>query len=306
MAMEKQKSFSYKNTKFFIFSLTISLSLIFLTFFSIWVFKSDPFSVNQETQKLQFQSTSRKFISKPYKVNTQIFSQTQFSKPFNSSKDSIFLSNGENLNQTHFSKPLNSSKDSIFLTNGQNLNQTQFSKPFNSSKDSNFLLNGENLSQTHLSKPLNSSKDSIFLLNLDKFERKSRNLDVENSQNLIQTHLSKPLNSSKDSIFLLNLDGFERKTSNLDVVNSTIRNVNKIKEKIEKVCDITNGKWVFDESYNPMYNSFTCPFIDEGFDCEGNGRLDKDFMKWKWKPHDCHISRYLFLFLFFNNFFSLF
>ncbi|GKE14570.1 trichome birefringence-like protein 6, partial [Tanacetum coccineum] len=37
--------------------------------------------------------------------------------------------------------------------------------------------------------------------------------------------------------------------------------------------------------------SGTCSFIDEGFNCEGNGRLDKDYINWRWKPHDCDIPR---------------
>nr|KAJ0226801.1 hypothetical protein LSAT_V11C100048330 [Lactuca sativa] len=61
-------------------------------------------------------------------------------------------------------------------------------------------------------------------------------------------------------------------------------------EKGETVCDVTKGKWVYDESY-PLYSTFTCPFIDEGFNYEANGILDKDYMKWRWKPHDCYIPR---------------
>ncbi|KAI3685648.1 hypothetical protein L6452_34903 [Arctium lappa] len=30
---------------------------------------------------------------------------------------------------------------------------------------------------------------------------------------------------------------------------------------------------------------------DEAFNCEANGRLDKDYMKWRWKPEDCDIPR---------------
>ncbi|GJU14406.1 ribonuclease H-like domain-containing protein [Tanacetum coccineum] len=37
-----------------------------------------------------------------------------------------------------------------------------------------------------------------------------------------------------------------------------------------------------------LYNMYR----DEGFNCEGNGRLDKDYMNWMWKPHDCDIPRF--------------
>lgn len=71
--------------------------------------------------------------------------------------------------------------------------------------------------------------------------------------------------------------------------HSSIRSSVEDKSKVD--CDITRGRWVFDESY-PLYTNATCPFIDEGFNCEGNGRLNKDYMKWRWQPQDCDIPRF--------------
>ncbi|GAY41084.1 hypothetical protein CUMW_056760 [Citrus unshiu] len=65
----------------------------------------------------------------------------------------------------------------------------------------------------------------------------------------------------------------------------------RIEEKKTRDCDITNGRWAYDESY-PLYTNTTCPFIDEGFNCMSNGRLDKHYIKWKWQPHDCDIPRF--------------
>ncbi|CAI9105479.1 OLC1v1004409C1 [Oldenlandia corymbosa var. corymbosa] len=56
-------------------------------------------------------------------------------------------------------------------------------------------------------------------------------------------------------------------------------------------CDLTKGKWVFDERY-PLYTNKTCPYIDEGFNCVGNGRLDKDYMRWRWQPQDCNFPSF--------------
>lgn len=68
-----------------------------------------------------------------------------------------------------------------------------------------------------------------------------------------------------------------------------------MKKKSEKesasACDVSSGRWVFDESY-PLYTSRSCPFIDEGFSCEANGRMDGDYMKWRWQPHQCSIPRF--------------
>lgn len=62
--------------------------------------------------------------------------------------------------------------------------------------------------------------------------------------------------------------------------------------KIEKrTCDVSKGKWVFDETY-PLYSNASCPYIDEGFNCQTNGRLDSDYMKWRWQPDHCDIPRF--------------
>jgi hypothetical protein len=55
-------------------------------------------------------------------------------------------------------------------------------------------------------------------------------------------------------------------------------------------CDVYDGSWVFDENY-PLYTSNACPFIDEGFNCEANGRMDKSYMKWRWQPKHCNLPR---------------
>lgn len=61
--------------------------------------------------------------------------------------------------------------------------------------------------------------------------------------------------------------------------------------KDKTTCDVSDGRWVFDESY-PLYATNSCPFVDEGFSCEQNGRLDKDYMQWRWQPYGCSIPRY--------------
>ncbi|KAK4272602.1 hypothetical protein QN277_021134 [Acacia crassicarpa] len=72
--------------------------------------------------------------------------------------------------------------------------------------------------------------------------------------------------------------------------NSTLTGLNK--ELIESLmkCDLFDGKWVRDDSY-PLYKPGSCSLIDEQFNCIQNGRPDKDYQKYKWKPKGCSLPR---------------
>lgn len=56
-------------------------------------------------------------------------------------------------------------------------------------------------------------------------------------------------------------------------------------------CDLYNGSWVRDVDYHPIYEPGSCPFVDEAFDCQNNGRRDSSYLKWRWKPNDCDLPR---------------
>ncbi|XP_038691226.1 protein trichome birefringence-like 42 [Tripterygium wilfordii] len=56
-------------------------------------------------------------------------------------------------------------------------------------------------------------------------------------------------------------------------------------------CDYINGEWVYDASL-PLYNSSSCPFITTAFDCQKNGRPDKDYLKYQWKPSNCVLPKF--------------
>lgn len=56
-------------------------------------------------------------------------------------------------------------------------------------------------------------------------------------------------------------------------------------------CNVFEGKWIPDESY-PLYNASQCPFAEPGFNCLANGRRDRGYQKWRWKPKNCDIPKF--------------
>ncbi|CAI0627978.1 unnamed protein product [Linum tenue] len=58
-----------------------------------------------------------------------------------------------------------------------------------------------------------------------------------------------------------------------------------------KDCDLYMGSWVRDDDY-PIYKPGSCEYVDEAFDCQGNGRPDADYLRWRWKPHGCDLPRF--------------
>ncbi|PPR91035.1 hypothetical protein GOBAR_AA29657 [Gossypium barbadense] len=56
-------------------------------------------------------------------------------------------------------------------------------------------------------------------------------------------------------------------------------------------CDLYDGKWFYDPQ-GPSYTNSSCPIITQMQNCQGNGRPDKDYENWRWKPSQCDLPRF--------------
>ncbi|KAL7001632.1 Protein yls7 [Sarracenia purpurea var. burkii] len=60
---------------------------------------------------------------------------------------------------------------------------------------------------------------------------------------------------------------------------------------VDSGCDLYHGKWVYDSS-GPLYTNNTCPVLTQTQNCQGNGRPDKEYENWRWKPAKCDLPRF--------------
>ncbi|KAG7032042.1 Protein trichome birefringence-like 18 [Cucurbita argyrosperma subsp. argyrosperma] len=56
-------------------------------------------------------------------------------------------------------------------------------------------------------------------------------------------------------------------------------------------CDLYHGTWVYD-SAGPLYKNNSCPVLSQMQNCQGNGRPDKEYENWRWKPSQCNLPRF--------------
>ncbi|WZZ25768.1 hypothetical protein YC2023_009169 [Brassica napus] len=56
-------------------------------------------------------------------------------------------------------------------------------------------------------------------------------------------------------------------------------------------CDLYQGSWFYDPE-GPVYTNNSCPVITQMQNCQGNGRSDKGYENWRWKPSQCDLPRF--------------
>ncbi|XP_047335152.1 protein YLS7-like [Impatiens glandulifera] len=79
--------------------------------------------------------------------------------------------------------------------------------------------------------------------------------------------------------------------SELVVPSDFIPDVMTDNNSMDTGCDLFHGEWVYD-SKGPLYTNNSCPVLTQMQNCQGNGRPDKDYENWRWKPTKCDLPRF--------------
>ncbi|XP_071918299.1 xyloglucan O-acetyltransferase 3-like [Coffea arabica] len=53
-------------------------------------------------------------------------------------------------------------------------------------------------------------------------------------------------------------------------------------------CDLSKGRWIRDVK-EPLYTNFSCKTLPHHKNCFLHGRMDRDFLHWRWKPDQCEL-----------------
>lgn len=56
-------------------------------------------------------------------------------------------------------------------------------------------------------------------------------------------------------------------------------------------CDMSSGRWVYDDAAYPLYEESACKFMSDQSACGKFGRTDLKYQHWRWQPHGCDLPR---------------
>ncbi|CAL4936714.1 unnamed protein product [Urochloa decumbens] len=57
-------------------------------------------------------------------------------------------------------------------------------------------------------------------------------------------------------------------------------------------CDMSSGRWVYDDAAYPLYKESACKFMSDQSACGKFGRMDVKYQHWRWQPHGCDLPRF--------------
>lgn len=260
---------------------------------------------SQEEGKEEHVSSDSDFDDKTSRENNEPFASTD-----SESRDNLGEKNGEpdSPNEENVSSLLSEEEgkeERVSLTPNLDEETTLDIEKPNISSDSESL---DDLGQSN-GEPISSNEEKVVSVSSEsdideKSREKSEYIGVkEKSQDDFGERADDPTSSSVPISSNSDVDeNTEEKPEDIEVEDKSIEETpssdakvggvidNAIVEKLRH-CDIYKGTWVKDDDY-PLYKPGTCPYVDDGFACQGNGRPDSGYTQWRWKPDECDLPRF--------------
>ncbi|WZY85616.1 protein trichome birefringence-like 18 [Brassica napus] len=81
------------------------------------------------------------------------------------------------------------------------------------------------------------------------------------------------------------------KAGDTSIVSSPSHDASETTSAEETECDLYQGSWFYDPG-GPLYTNNSCPVLTQMQNCQGNGRPDKRYENWRWKPSQCDLPRF--------------
>ncbi|XP_023742565.1 protein trichome birefringence-like 3 [Lactuca sativa] len=93
--------------------------------------------------------------------------------------------------------------------------------------------------------------------------------------------------------------GYSKSTKNLIQDERNATEENRLKSILDDrfifeagECNTARGKWVYNQSFEPLYTDLSCPYLDRQVSCVKNGKPDSDYRRWEWQLDGCVLPRF--------------
>ncbi|GAB4832568.1 Protein yls7 [Ancistrocladus abbreviatus] len=117
---------------------------------------------------------------------------------------------------------------------------------------------------------------------------------IDEEKDLLRTGKIKPKlasDSSSDEGRTRSVDLSENQESH-DLPTSSVSGSNESSAgSVDSGCNLYHGHWFYDSS-GPLYTNNSCPVLTQMQNCQGNGRPDKEYENWRWRPTQCELPRF--------------
>ncbi|XP_048321568.1 protein trichome birefringence isoform X2 [Ziziphus jujuba] len=225
--------------------------------------------------------------------------QTNFSRSGNNTFQSPTVNREPSTVQNHNQSTLNSDKAQVLKANQTSVPTPQTPLPVSNNASSSPSVNkAPPVVKNQTRSTGNSNQTAAFKANQTVVSAPvTQAADNKSSSPTAKVGSSEKINSGKDekkveqksepSNYTASLSKKQRNETKPAV--SVKQGDDDLIESLKK-CDLFDGNWVKDDSY-PLYKPGSCSLIDEQFNCIRNGRPDKDYQKFKWKPRHCNLPR---------------